>query len=331
VTPVAVVVPTIREDCARRFLAEWANDLRDALVIVVEDNPRRSFTLPPYAEHHAWDTIEADLGPAAWIIPRRSSAIRAYGLLKAHQAGAEVIWTLDDDCYPEDAWRGSYVAQVAGTLGTSVPSGAWWNTIAGTGLYPRGHPYGTRGDAEPVMVSHGLWSEIPDLDGRTQQAHPDFRLPPAEARVRVPAGALFAMCGMNLAFRREMAPAMYFMLMGEDMMGVPWGFHRFDDIWAGLMVKRICDHLGYAVMSGAPSVRHSRASDPAANAAKETAVLAAHEEFWPAVASVPLTADTVAGCYRELAAAVAGLGIPAPRRGYWDMLGAAMDVWAGLF
>ena len=41
------------------------------------------------------------------------------------------------------------------------------------------------------------------------------------------------MCGMNLAFNRELiGPAMYFGLMGE---GYPIG--RYDDMWAGWCVK----------------------------------------------------------------------------------------------
>jgi len=46
-------------------------------------------------------------------------------------------------------------------------------------------------------------------------------------------GSLFPMCGMNLAFNRELiGPAMYFGLMGE---GYPIG--RYDDMWAGWCVK----------------------------------------------------------------------------------------------
>ena len=46
-------------------------------------------------------------------------------------------------------------------------------------------------------------------------------------------GTLYPMCGMNLAFNRELiGPAMYFGLMGE---GQPLG--RYDDMWAGWCSK----------------------------------------------------------------------------------------------
>ena len=46
-------------------------------------------------------------------------------------------------------------------------------------------------------------------------------------------GSLYPMCGMNLAFSRELiGPAMYFGLMGD---GQPLG--RYDDMWAGWCSK----------------------------------------------------------------------------------------------
>ena len=54
-----------------------------------------------------------------------------------------------------------------------------------------------------------------------------------DAVITVPKGALFPMCGMNLAFDRELiGPAMYFGLMGD---GQP--IRRYDDMWAGWCVK----------------------------------------------------------------------------------------------
>ncbi len=46
-------------------------------------------------------------------------------------------------------------------------------------------------------------------------------------------GTLFPMCGMNLAFNRDLiGPSMYFGLMGD---GQPLG--RYDDMWAGWCSK----------------------------------------------------------------------------------------------
>ena len=54
-----------------------------------------------------------------------------------------------------------------------------------------------------------------------------------DAVMTIPKGTLFPMCGMNLAFDRELiGPAMYFGLMGD---GQPIG--RYDDMWAGWCTK----------------------------------------------------------------------------------------------
>ena len=329
---IAVVIPTIREECAARWVQEWAADLADVRVILVEDNPEPSFRLPGDIEHYAWKHIDTELGRDAWIIPRRTSACRSFGFLKALESRPDLIWTTDDDCYPEDARKGSFLEELTSVFEVPVTSSdvmnGWWNTITSSGLYPRGYPYGIRGRERPVMIHHGLWSNIPDLDGVTQLASPGFRLPPAELVDVVPEGAFFPFCIMNAAFRPEAAPLLYMLLQGQDVDGEPWGFDRFDDMWAGLFLKRVADHLGWAVMSGAPSVHHSRASDPHRNAQLEAEGIKAHEEFWPYIRDVYLTGTTASACYQELAVAVARYWGGSPRRGYWAKLGEAMQMWA---
>jgi reversibly glycosylated polypeptide/UDP-arabinopyranose mutase len=112
------------------------------------------------------------------------------------------------------------------------------------------------------VLSHGLWYGIPDLDAPTQLVSPSLKLTSVETRV-MPRGTYFPMCGMNLAFTPALAPAMYFLLMGEG-----WPYDRFDDIWAGVLVKKVCDHLGLAVASGEPVVEHRR---PPGNVARSLA------------------------------------------------------------
>ena len=325
---VAVVVPTIREDCAIRWLDEWADDLRDARVILVEDNPEPTFALSGNVEHYSWADF-GELGGDQWIIPRRTSACRSFGLLKALEGDADIIWTTDDDCYPEDGLRGTFLEALEAPFNQPAAEGPWWNTIGGSGLYPRGYPYRIREKASPVMVHHGLWSNVPDLDGITQLANPDFRLPPRYSRNVVPYGKLLPFCIMNVAFRRAATPLMYMLLMGQDGDGKPWGFDRFDDIWAGVLAKLAADHLGWAVTSGAPSVHHSRASDPHRNAALEKAGMAAHEDLWPYLRDVKLTGTTPGECYQEFAQAINEYDGDAPRTGYWNSLAAAMVAWAG--
>lgn len=320
----AVVIPSIREDCFRKWAAEWEEDFRETRVILVEDNPEKTFRAPSWVEHYAWQDTVREMGGDSWIIPRRADAVCSFGFLKALQGDADVIWNLNDDCYPEEAHKGAYLQRAAAAF-TSVPDDSWHNTI--TGLYPRGYPYGIRGRMRPVVFHHGLWSNIPDLDGETQLANPDFRLPPCQSAEVVPPGKFFPMCNMNMMFRRDIAPVMYQLLMGSDQNGTPWGFDRFADIWSGLLMKKTADHLGLAVTSGTPGIRHSRASDPHRNVQLEAAGRSAHEKFWELIRDTKLTESTPAGCYPELADALDCYREPTPRAYYWHSLAAAMRVW----
>ena len=327
---IAVVLPTNREECVRKWLREWSGDFADNVhVIIVEDNPSRSFDFGMYkVEHYAWDDFDAELGDDSWIIPRRNAAINSYGFLKARQSGADLIWNLNDDCYPEERHRGNYLKYWESFLDTStVPVDPWWNTIAFTGGYPRGYPYEIRDKTRKLVLHHGLWSGIPDLDGKTQLENPNFRLPSCEFRDVVPSTKFFPMSSMNIIFRAELVPIMYQLLMGQDLDGVSWGFSRFDDIWSGLFMKKIVDHLGWACTSGAPSIYHDRASDPHRNAEAEAPGIKAHEELWPYIQDVWLEGTTPESCYLELADAIDNFHGFSPRSGYWKSLAAAMRRW----
>jgi hypothetical protein len=128
------------------------------------------------------------------------------------------------------------------------------------------------------------------------------------------------MSGMNLAFSPDLTPALYFLLMGAG-----WPYDRFDDIWAGVLAKKVCDHLGFAVVSGNPVIEHRRASNVFTNLQKEAAGIEANESFWRAVDAVRLESDDIVGCYRELADKLTLEGE------YWQKLRGAMHLWLALF
>src|SRR5260370_16453019 len=152
------------------------------------------------------------------------------------------------------------------------------------------------------MIQQGLGANVPDFDARTQLLMPDFRLKPATTVQRVPQGRFFPMCGMNLAFRPAMIPALYFLLMGRHRDGSQLPYDRFGDIWAGVFAKKVADHLGFAVSSGAPSILHSRASNPEMNLQKETPGYPVNEVLWQKVEAVGLAAATATGRFEHIAA-----------------------------
>lgn len=305
------------------FLHEW-RELADVEVIVMQDIGDPPVDAVPKGfdvTFHTHDDAEAELGTAAWIIPSRSSACRSYGYLKAWQRRPDMILTLDNDCYP-DAGPAPYWVdghEAALDAGATLD---WVNTMGD--LPARGFPYAIRA-ASRVVLSHGLWSGVPDLDAPTSLHHAGLRLRPARRSEVIPRWSFFPMCGMNLAWRPELTPAMYFGLFGPD-----YGFDQYDDIWAGVLVKKVLDHLGLAVRSGTPSVEHRKQSNVYVNLRKQAPGLAMNEEFWRAVQAIPLTADTVTDAYAELIAKLPDRFDTEPD-GWTAKFKEAATIWVNLF
>ena len=130
------------------------------------------------------------------------------------------------------------------------------------------------------MLNHGLWQGFPDIDAITQLSNPDTAAQFYHAMVSreslVPPGMYYTNCGMNYAFRREVAPFIYFPKL-------PDGMKRWDDIWMGIIFKRIADLFGWPVTSGWPLLRHERASDPLNNLRQEFLGYGVNEELWKVV------------------------------------------------
>lgn len=314
----ALVVPTIREECISRFIKQWEPHKHWDHVFVVEDNPSRTFDLNNGSiTHLSWKDIEDDLGDNHWIVSRRDSGIKCYGIYLAWKYGAKHTFLLDDDCLPymEDTGA-SFIKSHKNAL---YQWDRWTESVFGHRT--RGIPYKNRGELTSVMLSHGFWNVNPDLDACQTLAGPDWNAFSKNIKSRIiPRGQYFPMCGMNVCFRSEIAPLMYFPLMGE---GYP--YHRFDDIWCGIIVKKICDHLDYHVVSGPTFINHYKASDPFKNLVRESPGIAASEWFWETIDNVELTDITPAGCMRELGAAL-------PQEDdYLAKLGEAIQVWSSLF
>lgn len=322
---IAVVIPTIRD---LDFLKAWGNEFKNCVGIVLEDRPSKQIDPPKkYFKklfHYSWQEIDRELGDRSWIIPRKNAGIRNHGFLKAYQLGADVTITIDDDCYPVK--NQNFLKSHLENLSLLAPRD-WFPTYPHRKFYPtRGFPYGIRNKKETV-ISHGLWSNILDLDAKTHLEYPSLHMPALDPNLIefIPKDYYFPMCSMNLAFKTKITPIMYFPPMGYDNMGNSWGYDRFDDIWAGIFAKKILDHLGYAVVNGSPFVEHKKASNIYENLKKEAKGLEINETLYKKVKNVKLTEDDIEKSYLELANKVRF-----PKKGYFNKLKKAIKIWVEL-
>lgn len=325
VSKVFLVIPTIRD---LKFLKSWGNNFGKCHLIIVEDRPKpkiKTKNLKVKSVHHfSWQDIDKDLGKDNWIISRKNAGIRNYGFWKANQMGADVIITLDDDCYPAE---NNFVEKHLDNLNFKTAED-WFPTYPDPEwIYTRGFPYSVR-NGLPVVVSHGLWSGALDLDAKVESKLPKLlnKKPYPPIRQIIPFNYFYPMCSMNLAFKKEITPLMFFPMMGSDPQGNGWKYNRYDDIWAGIFSKKIMDHLGMGVINGSPFVEHKKASKPSTNLKKELAGLKINEILWERVKKVKLTRNTPKDCYVELAKE-----IRFPKKSYFQKLRKAMIIWANLF
>jgi len=322
-TKFVLILPTIREDCFYTFIRKWKNELKDndVTLIIVEDHKEKEITIPKrYLNelkifHYCWEDIKEALGKDEWIIPRRNAGIRNFGFLKAKELNPDIIINLDDDCYPDQK---DFFKQHEKYLNTPATLG--W--VPSSHEPTRGFPYDIR-DVSEVIANHGLWSGVPDYDGITfvKKGFVEYK-PVINKSEIIPLNNYFPFCSMNYALKPKALPIAYLPLMGEDQVGNKWGYDRFDDIWGGIIFKKIADHLGYAIRNGSPSIRHNKASNVARTVEQEASGLPVNEWFWKKIDEMSLNSSTLEDSYLEIAK-----NIKSWNDSYFQKLGLAMELW----
>lgn len=310
-----LVVPSVREKNLNEFLNAWSPLPDNITLIIVEDNSTKTFNLN-IEHHYSWAEIDAYLGENAWIISRKDAAIRSFGFLIAYLSGADFIFTLDDDCLPEPG-ETFYETHLS-----KLKKITKWSPLI-PGMRTRGLPYENLGEQDNVVANFGLWTGVPDIDAISSLANgipTDFR-PPENIDQVLAYGRYYPLCGMNLAFKRQVTPLAYFCLMGNGTQ-----FGRFEDIWFGIILKKICDHLGLLISAGHPFIHHSRASNAFKNLTKEAPGIGYNEFFWEMVDKVNLKGSSPKECMAEI-----GEALMAYDDDYARTLGKAIVIWSSLF
>lgn len=335
---VCVVVPTIRNyECLRDYFHNARRhgfDLdRLDVVLVTEEFCDIDAMEAMLAEEGVSGQVFDETGREGWfeerglaefadLIPAASHAQTSFGLLYLWAEGFEYGVFLDDDTRPHPGvdFFGRHLRNLAhdGEIEVASADSRWVNVLHQNvdehGLYPRGYPYSAMGETirtgtdhvEDVVVSQGLWTDVPDLDAvrilvdgdldgqaRTRLSREDY-----DGTFATAPGNYLTVCSMNLAFRREVVPAFYQLPMDDN----PWGVGRFDDIWSGVFLKRACDLLGTHVLTGDPLCVHEKAPRSTfSDLAAEAPALELNEHLWRIVDEAGEGASTYAEAYAAIA------------------------------
>ena len=337
-----VVVPTIREfECMRAYFEnarEHGFDLdRLFVLLVTEDFCETEAMEAMLREEEVQGAVFDGSRRAEWfadrdvvefshVIPDASHAETSFGLLYMWaNPRFEYGFFIDDDTLPHENFDffGRHFENLTydGELEEIGSSTQWVNVLYQDfdehGLYPRGYPYsamdeeverGTR-EANDVVASQGLWTNVPDLDAVRILLDGDLE---GQAQTRLEAahydgdflaarGNYLTVCSMNLAFKREVIPAFYQLPMDDN----PWNVGRFDDIWSGVFLKRACDVLDKDIHNGAPLCVHNKAARSTfSDLNNEVPALELNEHVWEIADGAGATADSYAEVFAAIATAL---------------------------
>ena len=216
------------------------------------------------------------------LIPKKSHAETTFGLIyMAKNKEFRYGFFIDDDTVPENSFDyfGQHIKNLEfeGEIEEVSSDKNWVNVLyqnfKNHKLYPRGYPYSKTNETiktgkrfiknGQIFISHGLWTNIPDLDAvrilmdgdLNGQSKTRLHIDDFKGNFVTAMDNFQTVCSMNLAFRRDIIPAFYQFPMDDN----PFGIGRFDDIWSGLVVKRVLDKLGGYVINGAPLCIHNKA------------------------------------------------------------------------
>jgi hypothetical protein len=254
------------------------------------------------------------------LIPYNTDNRRNVGFLMALESRAEVLISIDDDNYADIAHDFVSCHAVCGKTVENVEcvrsTNQWYNvcdlleTEPKWEIFPRGFPYRVRRAAKPTYTSQtetvrigmnvGLWTGDPDVDAISRNFTPWHVSRWNGRQVCLEPGTWSPINTQNTALVRALIPAYYYVLMGQSMGGLV--IDRFGDILSGYFAKKVCDHLGYSVLIGAPICVHRRTPH---NLFKdlyyELAGIILLEEFTQWLESETLEGSNAIESYRSLA------------------------------
>lgn len=305
---VDIVIGALNPDLTS-FMDEWKSVFsRFHLIIVKDPDLKEELKIPAGFDVQVYTKSDIDKVVGSSAILFSGYSCRYFGYLVSKK---KYIISIDDDCVPAKDDKGELVDVVAQHVNNlSTPATPFFfNTLYDPfrkgADFVRGYPFSLRSGVT-CALSCGLWLNLADYDAPTQALKPAERNSRyVDAVLTVPARSLMPVSGINIAFNREVVgPALLPGLRLEREGKVRW--ETVEDLWCGMCVKVVCDHLGIGVKTGIPYVWRNERGDAIDSLKKEWEGVKLMEEVVPFFQSVRLSqaAVTAEDCMIEMAAAV---------------------------
>ncbi|KAK2994726.1 hypothetical protein RJ640_002532 [Escallonia rubra] len=307
---VDIVIGALHPDLTS-FLDEWRPVFsRFHLIIVKDPDLKDELTIPGGFNLHVYTKSDIDkaVGSASTASLFSGYSCRYFGYLISQK---KYVVSIDDDCIPARDNNGGLIDAVAQHISnlTTPATPFFFNTLYDPFCkgadFVRGYPFSLRSGVT-CALSCGLWLNLADYDAPTQALKPGQRNSRyVDAVLTVPVRTMLPVSGINIGFNREVVgPALLPALRLAKEGKFRW--ETVEDIWSGMCVKVVCDHLGVGVKSGLPYVWRKERGDAIESLKKEWEGVKLMEDVVPFFQSVRLSqaAVTPEDCVIEMAAAV---------------------------
>lgn len=255
------------------------------------------------------------------VIPEKCHAETSFGFLVAYEEKAPIIIEVDDDvlAMPDHDLVEGHRRNLIEDHGVKVYARSkWYNSLENLSFnsykrrFPRGHPYSSEcrdenyewmAEGGKCVLNMGLWSGAPDFDALTIIYHGGLNgVCKIEGeninreKIIVREGTYFAICSMNTGFLSKIIPAFYQLYMNH------MEIDRYDDIWSGLFLKKVVDHLGDNLCLGVPLVYHNkRPRDTFKDLKKEIDGMVINERLWRVIDEISIDGNNYTDAYLSLA------------------------------
>lgn len=307
---VDIVIGALQLDLTS-FMEEWRPVFSRFHLIIVQDPDLKGdlkvadgFNLNVYTK----TDIDRVVGKSSNAISFSGYSCRYFGYLMSRK---KYVISIDDDCFPAKDGNGNIIDAVTQHITnlTTPATPFFFNTLydpycEGTD-FVRGYPFSLRNGVD-CGLSCGLWLNLADYDAPTQALKPKERNSRyVDAVLTIPANALMPVSGINIGFNSELVgPALLpaFQLSKEGK----FRWETVEDIWTGMCVKVVCDHLKLGVKSGLPYIWRNERGSPIESLKKEWEGVKLMEHVVPFFQSTKFseTAVTAEDCVNELAGSV---------------------------